>query len=236
MKVYAHWDGDPQFTLIALVADRAAATSAGGTSAVRTAAELIAVTPFTQLNRASSPLPRLSPSCLPVPSAPHPHQRFASSFNAKVLTVRNIMDILSANLANHYIRIPISEAQVSTDAATFNLNTGDSNSIIPDERRCVVLYFSSSDGSSSDSSTESWSDGSDSSSHDSDGSDHSSDGSGSSDSSSDGFGTSSHGSSHDSSGDLHYSSSSNSAEEFNHFSHPPKYYHQHLSPQRSLTT
>ncbi|CAI5535938.1 unnamed protein product [Closterium sp. Naga37s-1] len=42
MKVYAHWDGDPQFTLIAVVADRAAATSAGGTSCVRTAAELIA--------------------------------------------------------------------------------------------------------------------------------------------------------------------------------------------------
>ncbi|CAI5961060.1 unnamed protein product [Closterium sp. NIES-64] len=42
MKVYAHWDGDPQFTLIAVVADRAAATSAGGTSAVRTAGELIA--------------------------------------------------------------------------------------------------------------------------------------------------------------------------------------------------
>ncbi|CAI7870628.1 unnamed protein product [Closterium sp. NIES-53] len=58
MKVYAHWDGDPQFTLIAVVADRAAATSAGGTSGVRTAAELIArfASAFNAKNPSHAPL------------------------------------------------------------------------------------------------------------------------------------------------------------------------------------
>ncbi|GJP72797.1 hypothetical protein CLOP_g3555 [Closterium sp. NIES-67] len=41
MKVYAHWDGDPHFTLIAVVADRAVATTAGDKSGVRTAGELL---------------------------------------------------------------------------------------------------------------------------------------------------------------------------------------------------
>ncbi|CAI7753957.1 unnamed protein product [Closterium sp. NIES-53] len=68
MKVYAHWDGDPQFTLIALVADRAAATSAGGTSAVRTAAELIA---RRSLNSTAPPRP--SPASPPPVSLSHLH-------------------------------------------------------------------------------------------------------------------------------------------------------------------
>ncbi|GJP66957.1 hypothetical protein CLOP_g23821 [Closterium sp. NIES-67] len=130
-------------------------------------------------------------------------------FQSNVLTARNIMDILSANLADHYIRIPISAAQVSTDAATFNLNAGDGNPIIPDDRRCVVFFFqspsleepsdsSSHDDSSSDSSSDSASDGSsDSSLFPSDSSPFSSD-----------------------------SSDDSSAEDSHHFSHHPRY-HQH---------